>query len=274
MAIFWVLLLTLFSSVSHASVRNDIPSCYEYAGLSDSLNNKEIERELFIMVDQTALFDTNMKKNVHTQLSNFGKSKDKVTIISFSSMAMGAYMNIEFTGFFESEPMQSVKDNMNAIKLRKLTSCLKNQGQAINKAHLVLKSAFHDEEKRYPRTELVATVLDMGNEIIAKSTAKRKILFLVSDMIENSETLSFYTNKGIQVPDAAASYQKIIAQNFTSNFNGAEAHIIGSGFIKGYQNYISHKSLMELEKFWRLVLTNANAEVKQFGKPNLLSNVY
>lgn len=271
--VFGSLLVALPPAASaNFDMRNDIPSCYEYAKVAEA-NNTEIERELFVVVDQTVHLDTNMKKNVHAQVSNFGRPSDKVTIVTFSAMAQGEYTNIPFTGFFEQSPTVDVKNNMNAISLRNLESCLGQQQRAMKAAHSALKDSFNDADESYPRTELVGTVLSIGNDLVSRSPAKRKVVLLVSDMLENSETLSFYSRGSVKVPDASKSYKKILEQGFEGDFNGAEVHVIGAGYVHGGKNYSSQKSMIELEKFWRQVFANSNVEMKQFGKPNLLRNI-
>ena len=262
---------TAFSAMAYQ--RNDIPSCYDYAKLTE-YKTSNVDRELFVIVDQTVHLDTNMKKNVASQLANFGHPGDKVTIVTFSAMAAGEYTNVPFTGRFEKFPSSNVQDDMNAMSLRKLKRCLKSQAGAMGQAQQILKSSFNDGEQGYPATELVGTVLTIGNDLVSRSTAERKIVLLVSDMLENSATLSFYSGGRVKVPDAKVSYSKYKTQGFVGNFEQAEFHVIGAGFIHGGKNYNSTKSMIELEKFWKMVLNDANVDLKQFGKPNLLGSIH
>ncbi|GGB05425.1 hypothetical protein [Agarivorans gilvus] len=262
----------LITSPAYADQRNDVPSCYDYAKVSE-LNDKTIEREFFILVDQTVHLDTNMKKRVHAQLANFGKEGDKISLVTFSAMAKGEYTSIPFSGYFEKSPSQATQDDMNALGLRSLKSCLKKQSHALNAAHRALKESFNDADESYPKTELVGTVLSIGNDLVSQSSAKRKIVLLVSDMLENSESLTFYSRGSVKVPDATESFQRISEQGFVGDFAGAEIYVIGAGYIHGGKNYNSQKSMIELEKFWRQVFNSANVELKQFGKPNLLRNI-
>jgi len=273
----WIITV-LFMAISLASVqtmaaeRNDIPSCYAYAQLTEYRSPVE-GRELFVVIDQTVHLDNNMKNIVHQQVQNFANAGDRITLVTFSAMAKGEYTNIPYTGLFENELPKDLRNSINRIKLRKLENCLKKQKGAIKVVHKKLNLSFNDGDESYPKTELVGTVLSIGNDLISRSMAKRKIVLLVSDMLENSETLTFYHKGSVKVPSAEKSYNKIKEQGFTSDFAKAEMHVIGAGYIHGGKNYSSQQSMLQLEKFWRMILKDANLELKQFGKPNLLTSV-
>lgn len=264
--------LASFSQLAFGAVRNDIPSCYDFAGLSEYKQSIP-SRELFVIVDQTVHLDTNMKVNVHQQVQNFNKPGDKITLVTFSAMAAGEYTNIPFTGYFEQPLSSSVRDSVGRTQLQKLDSCLKSQAKAVNGAQAKLKESFNDGEETYPKTELAGTIMSIGNDLVSRSQSEKKIVLLVSDMLENSETLTFYSKGHVNVPDAQKAYEKIANQGFHADFQGAELHILGAGYIHGGKNYSSYNSMKNLEGFWRLVFKDANAKIAQFGKPNLLKNI-
>lgn len=264
--------LASYSQLALGAMRNDIPSCYDFAGLP-TYKSSTPNRELFVLVDKTVHLDKNMKVNVHQQVQNFNKPGDKITLITFSAMAAGEYTNIPFTGYFESPLSPSVRDSVGRNQLQKLDSCLKSQVKAVNGAQLKLKESFNDGEESYPKTELAGTIMSIGNDLISRSQSDRKIILLVSDMLENSETLTFYSKGHVNVPDAQQAYEKIANQGFRADFQGADLHILGAGYIHGGKNYSSYNSMKNLERFWRLVFKNANANIIQFGKPNLLKNI-
>ncbi|EGQ7973467.1 hypothetical protein I7Z51_002389 [Vibrio parahaemolyticus] len=264
--------LAIFSQLAFGAVRNDIPSCYDYAGLSE-YKPSVAKRELFVVVDQTLHLDSNMKVNVHKQVQSFNQPGDKITVVTFSAMAAGEYTNIPFSGYFETPLSSSDRDSVNRTKLTKLDSCLKSQAKAVNGAQKMLKESFNDGDEDYPKTELAGTIMSIGTDLISRSQADKKIVFLVSDMLENSETLTFYSRGHVNVPDAQKAFEKIAAQGFQADFKGADLHVLGAGYIHGGKNYSSYNSMKNLEQFWRMVLKDSNVNLVQFGKPNLLRNI-
>nr|WP_321278134.1 hypothetical protein [uncultured Vibrio sp.] len=140
-------------------------------------------------------------------------------------------------------------------------------------AHKQLKASFALPEDNYPQTELVGALFDISSDLIAKSKANRKIVLVVSDMLENSKQLTFYKRGQVSVPSAEKALTKIESLDAKGNFDNADIHVIGAGYLNGGKNYTNHNSMTQLERFWTQILNNANGNVKQFGKPNLLVSV-
>lgn len=264
--------MAAFAAVGNASERNDIPSCYDYAQLSE-YKPSQPNREIFVIVDKTVNLDINLKKSVHQQLQHFNQSGDKVTIVTFSALAQGDYTDIVFSGLFESGLSSEQRNSMNRMKLKKLEHCLDQQRGAINSAHKLLASAFPTEQDSYPKTELVGTILNLSTDLVARSNADRKIVLVVSDMLENSDSLSFYRQGSVYIPSASDALATIDKAGFKGDFDHSDIYVIGAGFIEGAKRYSSQKSVNELESFWRSVITKNNGQLRQFGKPSLLTQI-
>ncbi|EGQ9284516.1 hypothetical protein F7U66_01415 [Vibrio parahaemolyticus] len=258
------------ASKSQAAQRNDIPSCYAYAEVTEAAPTT-LPRELFITIDLTTELDDVMRKNVHRQLNNFGKPGDRVTITTFSAVADG-YTRVTFTGLFEQAPNKATRNAMNALKLKKLTHCLKEQKKALMSAHVALKDSFGQLDANYPNTELVGALSDIGNGLVSKSEAERKVVLVVSDMLENSSVLSFYSKGRVLLRDANKAYDKLLKANIETDFGQADVHVIGAGYKLGKVQG-NHHSMTQIEKFWTKVFKESNATMIQFGKPNLLTAV-
>ncbi|MDE1210186.1 hypothetical protein [Vibrio aestuarianus] len=267
-----VVTMAAFAAVGNASERNDIPSCYDYAQLSE-YKPSQPNREIFVIVDKTVNLDINLKKSVHQQLQHFNQSGDKVTIVTFSALAQGDYTDIVFSGLFESGLSSEQRNSMNRMKLKKLEHCLDQQRGAINSAHKLLASAFPTEQDSYPKTELVGTILNLSTDLVARSNADRKIVLVVSDMLENSDSLSFYRQGSVYIPSASDALATIDKAGFKGDFDHSDIYVIGAGFIEGAKRYSSQKSVNELESFWRSVITKNNGQLRQFGKPSLLTQI-
>ncbi|WP_199438404.1 hypothetical protein [Vibrio owensii] len=265
------LLLCLSNSAkSNAAERNDIPSCYQHADVMEHAPTG-LKRELFIAIDQTTRLDDEMRKNVHRQLNNFGQPGDRITITTFSAVADN-YTKVAFTGLFEKLPEKSVSDSMNALKLKRLKRCVANQKNALMSAHVSLKDSFGKLDENYPNTELVGALSDIGNGLVSRSAAERKIVLVVSDMLENSSALTFYSKGKVRLQSAEKAYSAIQKANIQTNFGNADVHVIGAGYRLG-KVQANHHSMTQIEKFWTRLFQDSNANMVQFGKPNLLTAV-
>ena len=94
------LLLTLITFSSLLLARNDVPSCYDALHMNNP--NPGIEKELFILVDQTTPLDKNMMIYTYKNMMKFIKNGYAVTIASFSANANGKYTDVAYSGKVEA----------------------------------------------------------------------------------------------------------------------------------------------------------------------------
>jgi len=80
------LLLTLFTLSTLLFARNDVPSCYDALHMTNP--SPTMEKELFILVDQTTILDKNMMIYTYKNMMKYIKNGYGVTIASFSSNAL------------------------------------------------------------------------------------------------------------------------------------------------------------------------------------------
>lgn len=263
---------TLAATGTSANQRNDITSCYDYAGVAEHKQTSPA-RDLYVLVDQTVRLDVKLKKTVHQQLNAFSKPGDRIFIVTFSALAAGQYTDIQFQGMFDHSMGENVRNSMNRMKLKKFDQCMESQPKALGLINRKLKQSFNDSSIDYPRTELVGSLLNVSSELISRSNAHRKVLLIVSDMLENSDSVSFYSNGRVRAINAETAFDKIQQQGFSGDLNSTEVYVIGAGYVHGAKNYSSQKAVNELENFWRKVITENNGKLKQFGKPQLFSNI-
>ncbi|WP_159822260.1 hypothetical protein [Colwellia sp. 20A7] len=255
------------------TARDDIISCYEYADIKDQ-KPSTYQRDVVVMLDQTVNLDTNLKKSVHMQVEQLLKSGDRIRIVPFSANAQGRYTGVTFDGTFDTGLTEDQSNAMNRIKLNKFHSCMEKQANiAIRLVHEKLKESFHDSEQIYPKTELAGTLMSVSKTLFSDEYKGRKILILISDMIENSDVSSFYSNGRVRVIDADtefAKYSLLIPENALSS---VEVFIIGGGYVMGGKAYSSQAVLNSLKDFWAKIVVKAGGELSAFGTPQLLNNI-
>lgn len=132
---------------------------------------------------------------------------------------------------------------------KKFASCF---GKVID--HLTAES----EEHKY--SALLET-LRFVSKVFSAEDSKTKRLFLYSDMMQNSETLSFY-KLGTQAPDQLM--KKTEGALLQSKFRNVTVWVAGTG------ESVNDKKDRELEAFWTKYFEAAGAELKFYG-PILVS---
>lgn len=270
----FMLFAVMMNSLAFAQAdRDDIISCYTYAGMPE-LKPVNPVRDIVILVDQTVNLDTNLKKSVHEQVQQLAGQGDRIRIVSFSANAQGRYTDITFDGEFD-QPLKSEQRNaMNRIKLGKFDKCMEMQGnKAIELVHQKLKASFHDSDKNYPKTELVGSMLDVSTAIYAKNNTQRRIMILVSDMLENSDISSFYASGRVKSIDADKEFAKYSAIISPTALSSVDVFVIGGGYAQGGRAYSSQAALNSLKLFWSKVVEQAGGTLKQFGSPKLLTDI-
>lgn len=262
----------LLSGLAAAAQPTDIPSCYDITNLAQykvGITN----RQLIVIVDQTAELDDRLKKSVHEQVDQFIQPGDQVQIVAFSANAKGKYTEILYNGIFDATLTARIRNSIGKTTLNRFDACMKAQPQAKAKLHRKLSEAYGDETESFPKTELIGSLLQVGSNIIANSPSERKVLLIVSDMLENSSITSFYASNSVRQIDPTVELQKIVKSGISGDLGGADVYVIGAGFVSKGMAYSSQLALDNLEAFWNELFSQHNGTLQQFGKPQLLSPI-
>ena len=251
--------------------RNDVPSCYEALQIHNP--NPSVEKELFILVDQTTPLDKKMMIYTYKNMMKFIKNGYAVTIASFSANANGKYTDVAYSGKLEALLADNAKHDIAKKVLRKYQGCMNGQYKyAKKKATKALVTVLKGANKNLPHSDILKSLDDISKHIVAPSLAKSKAVLLVSDMIEHSSITSFYHKGRIKKIDTQKEMQKIKASGNMANFSGADVYVIGAGTI-GKKGYRDAKTLKRLSQFWKSYFAQTHANLKAFGTPMLLENI-
>jgi len=265
------LLLTLCTLTTLILARNDVPSCYKALDITNQ--NDSIQKELFILVDQTTILDKNIMIYTYKNMMNFIKNGYAVTIASFSSNANGKYTDVAYSGKVESLLPDSAKHDIAKKKLRKYQGCMNGQYKyAKKKATKALVRTLKGANKKLPHSDILKSLDDIAEHIIKPSSAQNKVVLLVSDMIEHSSITSFYSQGNLKRIDTKKELEKVKNSGHTTDFSGAKIYVIGTGMV-GKNAYRDSKTLGYLTDFWKAYFTATNAHLKAIGTPMLLENI-
>lgn len=251
--------------------RNDVPSCYDALKIVNPAPS--VEKELFILVDQTTPLDKNIMIYTYKNMMKFIKNGYGVTIASFSANSNGKYTDVVYAGKLEALLPESSKHDIAKKVLRKYQGCMNGQYKyAKKKATKALVGVLKGANKNLPHSDIVKSLDDISKHIIKPSDASKKSVLLVSDMIEHSSITSFYSKGRLKKIDTKKELSKIKSSGHLADFAGADIYVIGAGIV-GKKGYRDAKTLKALTSFWEAYFSTTNANLKAFGTPMLLENV-
>ena len=265
------ILLALMALSTLILARNDVPSCY--AALKMDNPDPTIEKELFILVDQTTPLDKNMMIYTYKNMMKFIKNGYAVTIASFSANANGKYTDVAYAGKLEKLLPQSAKHDIAKKTLRKYQGCMNGQYKyAKKKATKALVRVLKGANKKLPHSDIIKSLDDIASHIIKPSKASKKVVLLVSDMIEHSSVTSFYHKGLIKKINAETEMSKVKSSGHLADFGGADIYVIGTGVI-GKKGYRDAQTLKRLTDFWEAYFAKTGANLKAVGTPMLLEDI-
>jgi len=265
------LLLILLTLSTLLLARNDVPSCYDALKMTNP--DPSIKKELFILVDQTTPLDKNMMIYTYKNMMKFMKNGYAVTIASFSANANGKYTDVAYAGKLENLLADNAKHDIAKKTLRKYQGCMNGQYKyAKKKATKALVKVLKGANKKLPHSDIIKSLDDISQHIIMPAHASKKVVLIVSDMIEHSSITTFYAKGLIKKINTEKEMEKVKKSGHIPNFSGASVYVIGEGTI-GKKGYRDAKALSRLTDFWKTYFSTANAQLKAIGTPMLLEDV-
>lgn len=272
-SIWKVLAIVLFAgitSIAHAA-RDDFPSCYGQLG-NDQIPQTE-QRELFVVIDQTLPFDVDLKRHAHAKVHEYLQPGDRITVLTFSAYAKGRYAQMPLTGQIDYQLDEDTRYNTGKPSLRKFDRCMQRQGNFV-KATIdkVMIKAFEKASSDLPKTEIMGSLVNFGAGVISRSKAQEKVILVVSDMMENSDTVTFYGSRGVTHFDVKATLARAGKAGLFSDLAGANVHVIGAG-ISGNDHYLSQTMMSKMQTFWAGYFEKSGATLIGWGQPQLFSPI-
>lgn len=256
-----------------AAERNDIKSCYDFAKIDPSTAKVVSGRHLFVAVDGTFSPDINIKKLVHEKVHLFLQPGDKITIISFSAYVKDFYTDVLFSGRLDTDIAD--RDDVSKKSLMTFDNCMAKQTQFVKtKVDTHIKNAFKPNDADVPKTEIITNLSQVIAPQVAVNQEERRVLLLVSDMVENSDVTSFYSKNTLKVITPEQEMQKVQKANMLSDFKQADIYVLGAGWVpatsKGFRG---GQVMLPLKQFWQQYFEVSNAQLKEFGQPVLMSDM-
>ena len=265
-----VLLLALaFASPRQSLAAGTDTSCYE--GLPEWKEMPRAERVLYIFVDQTTPLSGAMKKKIVDMLGDWGRPGDVVKLGKFSANFRGRYPQLVYTGRVEPEPNEAYLYHLRYFDKTGLRDCLKQQHMNFGKnLKNRLSEVMKEIDPTIPKTDIFYSLRELTTNAIRATEARRKIVLLITDGLENSAVTSFYNKGNVRKLAPRKVVATIRKQKMIANWKGAEVYMYGVGLMRDSKTYQVWSQLDNLRNFWERYLVEGNALVRGIGTPELL----
>ncbi|PKT78329.1 hypothetical protein [Helicobacter winghamensis] len=242
--------------------------CYEIYKLD---KQNIIDTAIFVLIDETTLFDQNLKDQIISNALSFVESSNHIYIGKFSALIGGKYNETLFDFSLDTHLSNQERYDINKSMLNKIDKCLNDQIGFVRKnTKKSIEGSFGTND--IAKSDILYALKDFAKSVIAPLNAKRKIVILASDMLENSAITSFYANNAVRQIDSNKELSIVAKNDLFADFGGAEVFIIGAG-ISSKKSYVNPKMLASLTNFWQEYFAKSNATLKNIGTPALKSAI-
>jgi hypothetical protein len=257
-----------------AGQQNAVRSCYEIAKLAQ--RSAPVDTALFVAIDQTTPLDDNLQRAVAANIQNLLRPGNSFAITRFAAFTQGYYTEVLVSGRLDAQLSQNVRDDISKPLLAGFDNCMKYQLPFAGKLERdALQQAFAGISGSIAKSDVLASLKEISGPV-RQMQAQRKLVLVVSDMLENSSVSSFYANQAVRRLDVQKELKLAGDARLFGDFGGAKVYVIGAGLLddssaKAKNAYRDPKTMQALADFWRAYFQQSNAELVEFGQPALLS---
>lgn len=273
------LALLQVAPVAHAGLVNDVPSCYGAFHLKAA--PQPPDHLVYVLIDQTVLLDPNLRRSVIDNLDRMIQPGSKFVIAEFSAFSQGHYLDVLHTGVVEQPLPEDAYASIPITKAPQIKSCFGQQLAFARKmAETTAKQVMQASTSSLNASEIMGAIDEVGLAL-RSDPATNKVLFLVSDGLENSRVTSFYAHNSVRDINPAAELGKAKSNQMFADLAGAKVYVLGGAMmppaIQGTRaerdGYRDIKTIHGLQAFWQGYFESSHAHLVEFGAPALVTAV-
>lgn len=228
-------------------------------------------RALYIMVDETVPLSDAMKKKIEKLVAGWGNPGDQVKIARFSASFRGLYPELVFSKKLDGIPDDNFMFNLHYKDKKAVKKCMQEQQEEFKKTFSkALKAALKNVDPKIPKTELLGSLKLLSKQLVLPDDAKEKTVLLISDGLENSGALSFYSKKVVKKLDSRKEIAKLRRKGMMGYWKKANVYMYGVGLMPDKKRYSKPENVLALKRFWEHYFVESGAKVKEIGTPELL----
>lgn len=266
-----LLLLSFFGTLYAAEV-----DCDKFL---KTYSSHKSEREIFVIIDKSTPLPEVMQKNALINILALIKPETMVDIFTLSEHNKDGYLAFSGGYYFDSKLSEKDKNDFSSKAIQIYNQCL---DVADAKTRASLTADFYDAmqsraaEYNITRSDLLYGLKNIAASAVAASPAQQKIVFILSDMLENSSYLSFYTFGQLASMGVGEALYVVSLNDLFADFGGTDVFVVGAGYSP-YQPIIRNvRDKDALETFWSAYFRASNANLRRFeeGSGYPVKNIY
>lgn len=265
--------LASFVLVGHVYAAMDMPNCTDIA----KLPAQQTAKLMLIAIDQTTVSDPKLANKFISLASETIKPATEVTTYTFSAFSQGRYLSEGFTAALDAPLSDSVRYETPKKTLAVFDRCLVQKLPAMKQQlqdHL--QQSMQQSSEKLAKSDVIQSLLELA-KVVRKHSARTKQLFIFSDMLENSSVTSFYANNAVRKIDHTKELALVEKAGMFADFGGAKVYVMGAGLVseqgKAKGVYRDPRMMQELKAFWSEWFKRSNAELVEFGMPEMLGSI-
>ncbi|RQN37311.1 hypothetical protein [Paraburkholderia tropica] len=267
------------ATAAHAGLVNDVPSCYGAFHLAAA--PQQPARVVYVLIDQTMLLDQSLQQSVLDNVDRLIQPGAKFVIAEFSAFAQAHYLKVLHTGYVEQPLPDDAYNTLPITKAPQIKACFGQQLAFARKmAASTTRQAMAESTSTLNASEIMAALGELG-PAVRNDAASDKVLFVVTDGLENSRTSSFYAHGGVRDISPGAELAKARANGMFADLGGAKIYVLGgavmppssSGTQAERDGYRDSKTVHDLRAFWQGYFESSHAHLVEFGAPSLVTPV-
>lgn len=263
--------------LARAGLVNDVPSCYGAFHLRRTASTTA-SKLVYVLIDQTVQLTPDLQRSVVDNINRMIVPNSKFVITEFSAFSQGHYLRVLHTGIVEERLPTSAYNSIPITAAPQIKACFKDQQRfAIKLADTTALQIMHSSSSSLDQSDILAAVQTVGRAIKADNE-KNKVLFLVTDGLENSSVMSFYAHNSVRNIDPTIEFDEAKQAGMVANLAGAKVYILGgammpaatTGTLAQRNGYRDPTTLKHLREFWSAYFKAGGAKLVEFGEPGLV----
>ncbi|MEJ0004583.1 MAG: hypothetical protein WDN30_15430 [Pararobbsia sp.] len=259
---------------------DDVPSCYGAFHLAAA--PQQPTRVVYVLVDQTVLLESLLQQSVLDNVDRMIQRARSSWIAAFSAFAQSHYLEVLHTGIVEQPLPEDAYNALPITKAPQIKACFGQQLAFARKmAMSTTQQAMAGSTSTLDASEIMGALEELG-QAVRSDAAPDKVLFLVSDGLENSRTTSFYAHNGVRdINPRGGTLAKARANGMFADLGGAKTYVLGgavmppatSGTRAQRDGYRDSRTIHDLRAFWQGYFESSHAHLVEFGTPSLVTPV-
>ena len=214
---------------AQAGLVNDVPSCWAATHLAPT--GAPYDRLVYVLLDQTVQLDPTLDQSVVDNTMRLLQPGTKFVIAEFSAFSQGHYLHVLHTGILE-KPLPAARVSNTPIQAAKhLAECLGMQRNFAERMVMTtLAGVLKSSTSTLDQSDIMQA-LKTVSRAVRNDPAKQKLVFVVTDGLENSSVTSFYAHNAARNIDPKTELAKAAAAHEFGNFGGATVYVMGGAMM-------------------------------------------